>query len=193
MEPLVRQSDLELAALLAEACSGLVPDAWEDWASRNCFITSLAGAAALRRLGIDARAIAVDVLFKDLRNGVTATTDPDGKAFLETSGTTATPVLDKDAVGNGHAVIVTPGCLLDLTFGQFDSRGVALPMLLIKLKNGWSGTETRQQEEWWVVIQDRSTDTELRAVEQEMATTYKAFADGMYEALCTEIAQAGHN
>lgn len=173
-------NELNLACL-AHAYRQVVVPAVEagDVPFGNCFVISAAGAAVLRDLGTDAHAAAVHVTFVDRETNQVVATDP------AVHGEDAEPMRGVDAadLGNGHAVILTADQLIDLTFGQFDERGIAPRLLAVRLAEGWRGRlEVASPDgRWSVTIYDNPSDEALRRNEQDLPTKNEGLVEWMVE------------
>lgn len=146
----------------------------------SCFVMSAAGAKVLRRMNVRSRAVAVHVAFRDNVHHLLVMTDP-GRFPGEHHD--VMPGTNPADVGNGHAVIVTGGGMLDLTFGQFDSHGVAASILLVPLRSGWAGYLAIPGPEgrWAVEMTARDSDAELRREEASLAHRNPGLVDCLLE------------
>jgi hypothetical protein len=146
----------------------------------NCLVMSPAGAQVLRRLGTDAEATAVHVTFLDLEADTVVSTDP---AQWDVPGSEVMPGVDPRHLGNGHAVILTPTKLVDLTFGQFDVRGIVSRLLVINLSAGWRGELAWGSPDgrWAVRFEQMTSDEVLRRNEAALASTNPGLVDLLVE------------
>lgn len=146
----------------------------------SCLDMSPAGAAVLRHLGTDARAHAVHVRFYDLEAETIVSTDP---AEWEEMRAEPMPGMNPADADNGHAVILTPTKLVDLTFGQFDQRRIAGDGLAVNLADGWRGElkTAHPQGRWAVEMRDMPDDGILRRHERDLPTAHANLVDILCE------------
>lgn len=140
----------------------------------ECFGMAAMGVEVLRRLGVQARAVPVDVDFLDRTNGFHGTTD---WSWAESHPEEWTCDADAD---HGHAVIVTSHHLVDLTFRQFDPHGVAPTTFTLPLEQGWGGFVGFDAGSWDVEFTDRRWSAGIELAKQ-------AIAVGLYAKECALI------